>query len=212
MREYTPHDILSSDEVERVVNYNRSGRRRGQRWRNRLNAFHLATSAGLRASEIAGLDIEDVHAAIKEPYIHVPGDVGKGHKSRVVPLYWSALALPDILEHLRYRLNVMGAGPKDPFLCSLDSRARGKRLDRRQVRLFFISACRSVLHGSSKKITTHTGRHTFVSYALAGSYAVQNVRKAAGHASLSTTTVYAHAVPEDESKHGLLFVRKKSTV
>jgi integrase/recombinase XerD len=209
MREYTAHDILSSEEVEMVINFHHSSRRRGDRWRNRLNIFHLACSAGLRASEIAGLDIEDVHAQIQRPYIHVPGDVGKGEKSRYVPLTWSALALPDLVEHLRYRLNNMGAGPKDPYVCSLDGRSRGNRLHRNQVRNFFISACKSVALPSDKKLTTHTGRHTFASHALAAHFPIQAVRAALGHASLSTTTVYAHVI-EDEAMDGLLFVRKKT--
>lgn len=204
MRAYTIRDILTTSEIYDVVAWNRSGRRRGQRWRNRLNVFHLATSAGLRASEIRQLDVADVHALINRPFVRV--NVGKGHKSRDVPLTWApADHLADLADHLQFR-QACGAGPGDPFICSLDVRGRGNRLDRNQVRRFFISACTPIR--GRKRITTHMGRHSFASHALAAGIDPAAVRDALGHSSLAITNLYAHVLGDDPQNDGVLFKRK----
>jgi site-specific recombinase XerC len=208
-----PSDWLHPGEVEKAVqwlhrcrNYARSRKRKGERWRVKLNVFHLATSLGLRASEILGLDIEDLaHLSIQRPYVFVPADITKGLKgkrhARQVPATWSPYALPDLREHLKFRLE-MGAKPADPFICSLEARSAGRRLNRWQVLRFFKSACKPL---GRKRIYTHMGRHTFATSALASKkFAVQNVQQALGHRSLKTTTVYAHPI-DDEDGDGQLF-------
>jgi len=52
-------------------------------------------------------------------------------------------------------------------------------------------------------LTIHHGRHTFVSHALAGGRTLAEVRHAAGHASLLTTSVYLHVAVEDEETREL---------
>jgi site-specific recombinase XerD len=47
--------------------------------------------------------------------------------------------------------------------------------------------------------TVHDGRHTFVSLSLNGGRSLAEVRDAAGHSSISTTSVYTHCVPDDGS-------------
>ena len=55
-------------------------------------------------------------------------------------------------------------------------------------------------HGESynKQLTIHHGRHSFCSHALAGGRSLAEVRDAAGHADISTTSVYTHVVGVDE--------------
>lgn len=207
-REYTPRDILTAAEVAAVI---ADLRRRMKRFptmnATRLIVFELATCAGLRASEIAGLKLRDVRLDVRRPYIFIPGEiskgsaVGRGH-DRTVPATWTPWLVEDLAGHVRRR-QAMGAGPADPLLVSL-RRGKGDRpLDRFQVRDYFIGACRNHALGASK-VTTHTGRHTFVSHALATGHSPASVRAAAGHSSLAVTSLYAHAV-DDPAMDGRMF-------
>jgi site-specific recombinase XerD len=54
-------------------------------------------------------------------------------------------------------------------------------------------------------LAIHHGRHTFVSHALAGGRTLAEVKAAAGHASLLTTSVYLHVVVDEEMTLGSLF-------
>jgi len=56
-----------------------------------------------------------------------------------------------------------------------------------------------------RTLTIHHGRHTFISHALAGGRTLAEVRAAAGHASLVTTSAYLHVVVEEETHVGELF-------
>jgi integrase len=56
-----------------------------------------------------------------------------------------------------------------------------------------------------RTLTIHHGRHTFVSHALAGGRSLAEVRVAAGHASLLTTSVYLHVAVDDDGEPGKLF-------
>lgn len=68
----------------------------------------------------------------------------------------------------------------------------GKRLSRFQVRTRFKTACHCLGAERVATITTHTGRHTFVTYALKAGYPLAEVRDHAGHASATTTDRYTH--------------------
>jgi len=56
-----------------------------------------------------------------------------------------------------------------------------------------------------RSLTLHHGRHTFVSHALAGGRTLAEVRAAAGHASLLTTSAYLHVAVDDDGAVGDLF-------
>ena len=47
-------------------------------------------------------------------------------------------------------------------------------------------------------LTIHHGRHTFISHALAGGRTLAEVRDAAGHSNVSTTSGYLHVAVEDD--------------
>lgn len=203
-REYTVRDVLEAGDIEAVRAHHAKHKRRGrgQRWRVRYAIFILSTCYGLRASELASLPIKDIHADAGRPWMFV---VGKGRKSRSVPLSWCAWALADLREYLEWR-RAAGAGPDDPAIISVERRSFGKRLARQQVWAYYRQACRPIL-SSGKRITTHTGRHTFATHALAAGFPPQSVRSALGHTSLATTTLYAHIL-DDPACDGQLYNTK----
>src|SRR5262245_6012915 len=56
-----------------------------------------------------------------------------------------------------------------------------------------------------RSLTLHHGRHMFISHALAGGRTLAEVRVAAGHSSLVTTSVYLHIAVEDDGRLGNLW-------
>jgi integrase len=81
----------------------------------------------------------------------------------------------------------------------------GKRLIRHTIRERFRSACKVLGLERLRHLTIHHGRHTFISHALAGGRTLAEVRQAAGHANLLTTSVYLHIAVDDDATPGNLF-------
>lgn len=184
--------ILTKSEIADVIREWKSKRRYVNN-RQLLIIFRLATCCGLRASEICGITCDDVRTEGKRPHIRIRKTVGKGGKVRKVPLWWDQATLDD-LRAWKSEQTERGA----TFLvCSQSADSIGNQLDRRNIRRSFIRACKG-LEGR-EDVTTHDGRHTFVSIALAGGRSLAEVRDAAGHASISTTSVYTHVVADDGS-------------
>jgi integrase len=74
-------------------------RRKAPRSRNtRLNLvlFRLAACCGLRASEIAQLQIGDVRVELARPHIRIRRGAAKGGRPRMVPLWWDGGTLSDL--------------------------------------------------------------------------------------------------------------------
>ena len=81
-----------------------------------------------------------------------------------------------------------GAGVRDAIVGSLWPSRRGTRLSRHTLR----RACKALGLERLRGLTIHHGRPTFVSHALAGDRTLAEVREAAGHRSLLTTSAYLH--------------------
>lgn len=54
-------------------------------------------------------------------------------------------------------------------------------------------------------LTVHHGRHSFVSHALQGGRSLAEVRDAAGHSNVATTSIYTHIASSDDGQVGELF-------
>lgn len=172
--------------------------------RQNLALVRLACCCGLRAGEIGGLRLADVHVEIARPYLRVRGVTAKGGHARRVPLWWDAGTLADVQEWKSTRRS-QGARADDPFLCSLQTATFGKPLNRHVLRRRFLTACRVLGWNRLRTLTLHHGRHTFISHALAGKRTLAEVRAAAGHASLLTTSAYLHVAVDDDGTPGDLF-------
>ena len=195
--------ILQPDEMATVLTELRRKARRSVNTRTNLVVFRLAACCGLRASEIAGLTLADVQVDNSRPSIRIRREIGKGHKARKVPLTWDAGTLADLVEWKRFRRE-QGAADDDRFVCSQHCDSLGNPLDRRNLRKRFRVSCKVLGRERQAELTIHDGRHSFVSHALHGGRSVVEVRAAAGHSSLATTSIYAHLVDTDD-KVGNLF-------
>lgn len=142
-------------------------------------ALELLYGAGLRISELVGLDVDDLDID-DEPHVRV---IGKGGKERVVPLGKFAC------DALRLYLT-----SGRPALATARSRAalllnqRGGRLTRQGCAK--ILAAQVTRAGVKKRVTPHTLRHSFATHLLEGGADVRVVQELLGHASVSTTQIY----------------------
>ena len=195
--------ILQPDEIALVLTDLRRKARRSVNTRMNMVVFRLAACCGLRASEVAGLILADVQVDNSRPSIRIRREIGKGHKARKVPLTWDAGTLSDLVEWKRFRRE-QGADDDARFVCSQHCDALGNPLERRNLRKRFKACCKVLGRERQAGLTIHDGRHSFVSHALHGGRSVVEVRAAAGHSSLATTSIYAHLVDTDD-KVGNLF-------
>jgi len=209
--------ILTREEIAEVLDDLKRRGRRSVNSRQNLIIFRLACCCGLRASEIAGLKIQNIKLGGKKPNIYVPKSIAKRKKQRSVPIWWDRGTLDDISAWRDERREGQGAESGDYFVCAQSKSTLGQPLHRINVRHRFQVACRvlgaerlvigqeeysdeALKHGESynKQLTIHDGRHSFCSHALAGGRSLAEVRDAAGHSSIATTSVYTHVVGGDE--------------
>ena len=134
-------------------------------------------AAGLRVSELVGLDVDDID--FEGSYLLC---LGKGSKQRLVPFGDSAKgALEDYLS-LRKML-----GKENYRETALFLNARGTRLSRQSCwKLVKKYAGRAGI----KKLYPHALRHSFATHLLKGGADLRAVQEMLGHASISTTQIY----------------------
>jgi integrase len=169
-----------------------------------LVIVRLVCCCGLRVSEIANLQLDDVVVDVTRPHLRLRRGTTKGGASRRVPLWWDGSTLADLAAWKAERAKHGGRGA-DPFVCSVQAHRHGLPLQRAALRRRFLSACKVLGIARLRTLTIHHGRHTFVSHALAGRRSLAEVKAASGHSSLLTTSVYLHVAVDDDGEVGSLF-------
>jgi integrase/recombinase XerC len=151
--------------------------------RDRL-VVELLYAAGLRVSELVGLDVDDVDRQRRVVRV-----LGKGSKERTVPYGVPAeTALHDWLTRGRPALVRPGSGP------ALLLGARGGRIDPRTVRAVVHRRVATV--PGAPAIGPHGLRHSTATHLLEGGADLRTVQELLGHASLATTQIYTHVSVE----------------
>jgi integrase/recombinase XerC len=149
--------------------------------------FELLYATGLRVSEAAGLDLEDVDFSARMARV-----VGKGGKERIVPFGEEAQAsLRDYLPHRAERRRKYDpAGDRGSGEEPLFVNARGGRLTTRSMARLLKRRLRAA--GLPEEISPHALRHTFATHLLSAGADLRAIQELLGHASLSTTQKYTH--------------------
>ncbi len=171
-----PRSILSSEEVERVLNTPSTSTPLGVRDRAMLETLY---STGMRRAELArlaigDLDVERGTALIRE---------GKYRKDRVVPigeraLLWTARYLDEVRPEY--------VVPPDEGFVFLTRHGKGfvpngvSELVTRVVKA----------SGIGKQASAHSFRHTMATVMLEGGADIRYIQQMLGHSSLTTTEVY----------------------
>ncbi len=144
--------------------------------------FELFLGTGIRLSELVSLDIDDVDLDGKHIRI-----MGKGGIPQVKFLKSSLRTL--LRSYLRERRHLAS-----PDVTALFVSSRGARLCDRQIaqrlKLWLDAA------GITKRISPHGLRHTFATHLYARTSDLLLVKRALGHADISTTEIYTHLADE----------------
>ena len=146
-------------------------------------ALELLYAAGLRASELVGLDLDDADLARRLVRV-----LGKGAKERIVPFGREAeRALRAYLPHRAAWRSLPGAtGGDEPLFVN----QRGGRLSDRSLRRIVNAAVARV--ALVHRIHPHTFRHAFATHLLEAGMDLRAIQELLGHASLATTQRYTH--------------------
>jgi len=145
--------------------------------------FELLYATGLRVSEAAGLDLEDVDFSSRLVRV-----TGKGSRERIVPF---GEAAEDALEaYLPSRHALRRRADDDDAGEPLFVNARGGRLTSRSMARLLKRRLRAA--GLPSEISPHALRHTFATHLLQAGADLRAIQELLGHASLSTTQKYTH--------------------
>ncbi len=138
-------------------------------------------STGVRVSELAGLNVEDVDA--RNGLIRV---LGKGNKERSVPIGRKALDAIDAYRRARADLN--GGMSADRGALFLNKNMG--RLTTRSIARVVHRLARSC--GLPVPVSPHALRHSYATHLLDAGADLRAVQELLGHSSLSTTQRYTH--------------------
>ena len=150
--------------------------------------LHLAYAAGLRVSELVGLQVDQFDAR-SPASVHV---MGKGRRERILPL-WKETTIA-----LRTWLAIRPQG-RDPALF-LNSSARAMTRSGFEYILakHVVTAMRAHPSIASKRVTPHVLRHSCAMHTLQATRDVRKVALWLGHASLQSTEAYLRADPTEK--------------
>ncbi len=150
--------------------------------------FELLYATGLRVSEAAALDLDDVDLSARMLRAQ-----GKGRRERIVPFGETAedalRAWLPIRGGLRSEDRAESSGERadgDPLFVN----ARGGRLTTRSMARVLKRRLRAA--GLPPLISPHALRHTFATHLLQSGADLRSIQELLGHASLSTTQKYTH--------------------
>lgn len=135
-------------------------------------------SAGVRVSELVGIDIDDI-----DFISGVVKVLGKGRKERLAPV--GDKAINAIREYMEYRKKSKNSDQKALFL-----NKSGKRLTDRSVRRIVNKYIKEL--SIKERISPHTLRHSFATHLLNRGADLRSVQELLGHKNLSTTQIYTH--------------------
>jgi integrase/recombinase XerD len=149
--------------------------------------LHLAVCAGLRASELTGLRIDDVNMPSMSILVH-----GKGRRQRALPL-WKTTATA-----LRAWLAVRGQVPTPEVFVN----DRGKPLSRwgfaYVLKRHGETAARLCPELLKKRISPHVLRHTSAMIVLQATQDIRKVSLWLGHSNMATTEIYTRGDPTEK--------------
>jgi len=147
--------------------------------RNRA-IIEVLYAAGLRVSELVGLDLADVD--LVQAQVRV---VGKGSKERIGLL--GRQAVHAVRAYLKAgRPELLGRRPTNALWLN----HRGGRLTVRGVALILSKAGRQA--DIRTPVSPHVLRHSFATHLLDGGADLRVVQELLGHANLATTQIYTH--------------------
>jgi tyrosine recombinase XerC len=146
--------------------------------------LEMLYSSGLRVSELAGLNHDDL-----DFFGGLVRVRGKGKKERIVPVGQTALNSLRAYWDMKAPREAASAIKKPLFISRI-----GSRLTDRSVRRMILKYVKRT--GLGKEISPHTFRHSFATHMLDRGADLRSVQELLGHANLSTTQIYTHVTTQ----------------
>ena len=154
----------------------------GPLWLRDRAMLELMYAAGLRASEVGVLKVNDYSREMGIVKV-----IGKGNKHRIVPIGEPAIAAVErYLAELRPHLARFNDG-RDGFRLLLSN--TGRPVER--VAVWQIVRKHALLAGI-RGVHPHLLRHSFATHLVAGGADLRVIQELLGHADIGTTQVYTH--------------------
>ena len=154
--------------------------------------FEVLYSSGLRLSELVQLDSRyyKSHSYESQGWLDLIEKeikvVGKGNKTRIVPL--GEKAAEAIRNWLEIRESCLSAQADEGDKAALFLGVRGKRISPRSVQLRLKEM--AIKTGADVSIHPHMMRHSFASHLLQSAQDLRAVQELLGHSNISTTQIY----------------------
>lgn len=172
-----PH-FLTEEHLQRLLEAPPAKQPLGLRDRAILETLY---SSGLRVSELAGLNLEDIDLDSGLAIIR-----GKGKRERLAPL--GRFALKAIKHWLDARQEILKKRGRSQEALFLNKNA--SRLTPRSIGRLLEKYCAQA--GLDPRTSPHTLRHSFATHLLDRGADIRSVQELLGHQSLSTTQIYTH--------------------
>lgn len=174
-----PH-FLTVEHLERLLTAPPAGTALGTRDRAILETLY---SAGMRVSELTGLNLGDVDLDAGVATVR-----GKGKKERLV--FFGSSAKKTLAQWLQDRAALLkGQGKsKQPEAVFLNK--NGSRLTARSVGRMLEKYLAQA--GLDPRTSPHSLRHSFATHLLDAGADIRGVQELLGHSSLTTTQIYTH--------------------
>ncbi len=169
---------ITVDEVFRLLDSIATGTILGLR---NLAIFETLYSTGIRVSELAGMNTDDLNHS--KLLIKV---LGKGNKERILPIGKKAVAAVDAYRKKLYSKTSIDMDENSPLFLNyknerLTTRSIGRILEK------LVTQCALLT-----PVSPHTLRHAFATHMLDSGAGLRAVQELLGHKSLSTTQKYTH--------------------
>lgn len=181
-----PH-FVPKEEMFKLLETPPSGSPLGARDRAILETLY---SAGLRVSELTGLNLDDIDLDDGLATVR-----GKGKRERL------ALLGPEAVAALRSWLEHRGtvAGERAATQPAVFLNKRGSRLTARSVGRLLEKYLKQA--GLDPRTSPHTLRHSFATHLLDAGADIRSVQELLGHKSLGTTQIYTHVTAQRLREH-----------
>jgi len=169
-------EVLTAGDIDNMLKQPDLSKKEGIRDRAILELLY---SAGIRVSELTGLELTDVNLEDKTLRCF-----GKGSKERVVPIG------DYVVETVANYLDIRGEFLKKKFSQHLFVTRLSRKFTR--VGIWTIVKNYAKKAGIEKDVYPHIFRHSFATHLLAGGADLRSVQEMLGHKDISTTQIYTH--------------------
>ncbi len=183
-------DAFGASELKEII---RGIKRDNVEGKRNYAIFALIASCGLRCIEVVRCNVGDLHRVAGVTVLDIQG---KGHadKDAFVKI------APDVEKAIREYLNARGnVADDEPLFVSCSKRNKGARLTTQTIS----QVCkRSMVQAgyNSKRLTTHSLRHSAATLALLGGMSLDDVSAFMRHSSVSVTMIYNHSISRMKSR------------